>query len=137
MKTADPSPLLRFFLLFLCLSLSVMSRDCHSCSAQRHAALPQAEELRKDRGDRRGRNGTGALGWDFLPFSVAVEFPLLKTKPCILSWSWERGSVTGAAPCLIPSPRCHFYCHSILQRNYKKDCGTFWEKKLFKVNEMG
>lgn len=116
MKTADPSSLLRFFLLFLYLSLSVMSRDCHSRSAQRHTALPRAEELRKDRGDRRGRNGTGETHQDGISF------------PSRGSWVSSPDLVLGeeahhrCCPCLIPSSATlSFSLPFCLQRDYGKD----------------
>ncbi len=107
MKTADPSSLLRFFLLFLYLSLSVMSRDC---TRALHYVTRHYLELRSCRKtEETGGEGTdrrSASGRDFLPFSVAVVFPLL-----ILSW--ERRLITGAAPVLyLHPPRCHFHCHS-------------------------
>lgn len=61
-----------------------------------------------------------------------------------LSWKQSRVSCLGVGrgglslvlpPVLyLHSPRCHFYCHSICKET---DCGTFWEKKWFKMNEMG
>lgn len=111
--------------IFLYLSLSVMSRDCHSRSAQRHVALPRAAEgQRRQEGKEQDRRN--ASGWDFLPFSEAVEFPLLKTKLWILSC--ERRPFTGAAPCLIPSSAMlSFSLPFCLQRNYRKDIlGNEW-----------
>lgn len=75
-----------------------------------------AERQRRQEGKERDRRN--ASGRDFLPFSVAVEFPLL-----ILSW--ERRPITGAAPVLyLHPPRCHFHCHSVCKETTER---TFWE----------